>query len=381
MKEQYTINDLVRVAKRENNTKRPYLYVNPLQGKHLPVSPTRALVLFAQLAEKAERIFRGERLLVIGFAETATAIGASLACLAENVDFYMSTTREHVPGFSYLFFSESHSHATEQRLVREQLDEYLPQVDRVVFAEDEVTTGNTILHLIAALREEFPDIPLRFGVLSLLNSMSTAQLRAMAEEWIAVDFLLRVPEEYGADEIKFYEYTPPEDNLTLACDPPIRMLELSDGWNARILTPAVPMREQCESFAKRAFLRLPALSPGTSVLVLGTEECMFPGLLLGRELEVQYPQVTVRFHATTRSPIEVTPDEDYPLHVRNQLESVYAAGRRTYLYNLKRYDHVILVTDAISCNPQGLNSIYGALERYGNDRLTVIQWRCHEEQL
>ena len=34
---EYTEKDLVKIAKRENNTKRNYLVVDPLQGKHIPV--------------------------------------------------------------------------------------------------------------------------------------------------------------------------------------------------------------------------------------------------------------------------------------------------------------------------------------------------------
>lgn len=58
----YTENDLVRIAKRENNRKRNYLVVNPLQGKHIPVSPGKALQVFSELAEALE-IYRNERLL------------------------------------------------------------------------------------------------------------------------------------------------------------------------------------------------------------------------------------------------------------------------------------------------------------------------------
>ena len=48
----YQQKDLVRIAKRENNTKRSYLVVDPLQGKHVPVEPSKALNLFKSLAEK-----------------------------------------------------------------------------------------------------------------------------------------------------------------------------------------------------------------------------------------------------------------------------------------------------------------------------------------
>ena len=39
----YTAADTLRIAKRYNNPKRSYLLVNPLQAKHIPVSPAGAL--------------------------------------------------------------------------------------------------------------------------------------------------------------------------------------------------------------------------------------------------------------------------------------------------------------------------------------------------
>lgn len=62
----YQQKDLVRIAKRENNTKRNYLVVDPLQGKHVPVEPSKALNLFKSLAEKLQGKYEGERLLLIG---------------------------------------------------------------------------------------------------------------------------------------------------------------------------------------------------------------------------------------------------------------------------------------------------------------------------
>lgn len=107
----YSEEQLVRIAKRENNTKRSYLVVNRLQGKHVPVRPKEALSMFSELAGLVKEAYGGERLLLVGFAETATAIGAALAIELDTL--YMQTTREEVPGAEYLYFSESHSHATE----------------------------------------------------------------------------------------------------------------------------------------------------------------------------------------------------------------------------------------------------------------------------
>ena len=71
---EYTEKDLVKIAKRENNTKRNYLVVDPLQGKHIPVVPSKALDLFAALADTFREKYKDEKLLLVGFAETATAI-------------------------------------------------------------------------------------------------------------------------------------------------------------------------------------------------------------------------------------------------------------------------------------------------------------------
>ena len=57
----YTEAELVRIAKRENNTRRKYLVVNRLQGKHIPVSPKEALQMFRSLAELIKEAYPSER--------------------------------------------------------------------------------------------------------------------------------------------------------------------------------------------------------------------------------------------------------------------------------------------------------------------------------
>ena len=140
--------------------------------------------------------------------------------------------------------------------------------------------------------------------------------------------------------------------------------------------PSGDLRRRCDAFVAQALSQLTLPAGASSILVLGTEECMFPGLLLGQALEEQDPRRVVRFHATTRSPIAISPDPAYPLHARDPLDSVYEAGRRTFLYNLAAYDQVLLVTDAEACTNQGLASSVGALERHGNQNISLIQWRA-----
>ena len=44
----YTEQDLLCVGKRFNNKKRKYLLINPLQAKHMAVSPIQSLVMMNQ---------------------------------------------------------------------------------------------------------------------------------------------------------------------------------------------------------------------------------------------------------------------------------------------------------------------------------------------
>lgn len=370
----FKLEQLITIAKRENNTKRSYLYVNPLQGKHIPVSPSQSLELFSQLAEKVEKRYPGERLLIVGFAETATAIGAAIAYRAQNCRCYLNTTREHIPGGEYLYFTESHSHATEQRLAVNGLEACLKQVDRVVFAEDEVTTGNTIEKLIRILQKSYPGVSLGFGIVSILNSMSISRLEQLQQEGIVCDYLHHIPTEYRVEEIHRHSYLPLEKQPKSRVSAPIQELRIGNYWNCRVVCEVCAMRERVDAFVQKVMEAVRIPEEERELLILGTEEFMFPGMCIGKAIEEAYPGKLVRFHATTRSPIEISGDEDYPLHNRTPLNSLYGDERKTFLYNLRKYDRVLLVTDAAPIHEAGLTSIRAALEAYGNEKITMISW-------
>ncbi len=368
----FQLDQLLKVARRENNRLRSWLYVNPLQGKHIPVSPSKALDLFSALARLLEEQCPSERILVIGFAETATAIGLGVACRAANVRFCMTTTREPVRDTDFLFFTESHSHATQQRLALRGLEACLTETDRVVFVEDEVTTGNTIEKGIRAIQQAYPQWKGGFGILSILNSMSPQRLEQLEDRGIFCRCLRHIPPLYRVEELEGRTFPPmetqPGPGGTLTA-----RLEFAFPWNPRLATPREQVLEACRAFLKTTLPRLPLRDALRRILVLGTEEFMYPGLLLARELETGGR--TVRFHATTRSPIQVCPEEDYPLHSRVPLESFYAPGRRTFLYNLEQYDLVLILTDAPDLQEAGPASLAGALERRGCRDIRLLRWR------
>ena len=141
---------------------------------------------------------------MVGFAETATAIGAAVAIECQAA--YMQTTREVIDGVDYLYFSESHSHATEQKLVKTDLDKIIGKTDRIVFIEDEVTTGNTILNIVRLIQKTYAQ-PVSFAVASILNGMNEEALENYKNLKIPVHYLVKtahdtyteIAEQYQAD--------------------------------------------------------------------------------------------------------------------------------------------------------------------------------------
>lgn len=365
----YTEQELAAVAKRENNKKRSYLVVNRLQGKHVPVSPGKALRMFGSLAELLLEEYQGERLLLIGFAETATAIGAAVA---EKLGaLYIQTTREQIQDVEYFYFSEQHSHATEQKLVKDDLDRVMERVDRIIFIEDEITTGNTIRNIIELLKKAYPGCA-GFSAASLLNGMAKTYQEEYAKSGIRLHWLLRTChdsyEERAADCRG--------DGICHGCDSSLPAVvpeeyRISGCRDARRLTDGTLYKAACMQMGREAVERLQPVR-GERILVIGTEEFMYPALVLASMLEEKTGWV--RCHSTTRSPILVSSEAWYPLHERYELRSLYDRQRTTFLYDLSAYDRVCMVTDAGEEEKEGLYSLINALVSCGNERICVIRW-------
>ena len=393
----YTEAELVRIAKRENNTRRKYLVVNRLQGKHIPVSPKEALQMFRSLAELIKEAYPSERLLMVGFAETATAIGAAVAIECQAA--YMQTTREVIDGVDYLYFSESHSHATEQKLVKTDLDKIIGKTDRIIFIEDEVTTGNTILNIVRLIQKTYAK-PVSFAVASILNGMNEEALENYKNLKIPVHYLVKtahdtyteIAEQYQADGICHICTKPQEEEveqqkevqqqiemqLTIEAQLPIEVQEISVWINARRLHTADTYKQACEQLwqeiqQKYGYTKYTKeTETGRRILVLGTEEFMYPALYVGAKLEEA--GYTVRMHATTRSPIAVSKEEKYPLHTRYELASLYDKNRTTFVYDLTEYEEVLVLTDAQNQETEGWESLQRALALNQNRQIRGIRW-------
>ena len=140
--------------------------------------------------------------------------------------------------------------------------------------------------------------------------------------------------------------------------------------NARRFIDAKQYETACRKLAETVIAET-GVEKGESVLVIGTEEFMYPALLTGQEIEKMGCEV--RSHSTTRSPIAVSTEEEYPLHCRYELRSLYDPDRKTFIYDLESYDRVIVMTDAALESPEGLETLIYVL-RIKNENISVIRW-------
>lgn len=356
----YTKETTLRVAKRYRNAKRAYLLVNPLQAKHMPVSPTEALTMMRTLGEGLRQEFPGAR-LVLGFAETATALGAAVASRLGPDCAFLTTTREAGEGPGWVRFLEEHSHAAEQKLWGGDLDALLQKTDTVLFVDDEISTGKTLRNMVAQLTRRWPALGEKTLVAaSLLNRVTPEQEEALVDAGITCRCLVRLPQE---------DHTAQVVDWTVTEAPPAVPQNLSFRQETLpgegLLDPRKTLRigaydSSCQAVAEAMLSH--TLGPVETLgktLVLGTEECMYPALRLGERLERLGAEVCC--HATTRSPIGLCDAPGYPIRSGWKLPSFYEEERTTYVYNLREYDTVIVLSDTKKTDLRAIQALASVL--------------------
>lgn len=156
------------------NPKRAHLLVSNVLGKHVPQRPSVVRDAGHDLGVRVRRLLGDEeaaRAVVLGYAETATGLGHSVAdglALAP----YLHSTRRPVDGVATAGgFEESHSHATSHLLLPED-PKLLAQDGPLVLVDDEFSTGNTVLNTIRDLHERHPRE--RYVVVALVDMRTPA---------------------------------------------------------------------------------------------------------------------------------------------------------------------------------------------------------------
>jgi adenine/guanine phosphoribosyltransferase-like PRPP-binding protein len=361
-------NPYFSIAKRLHNAKRQYLLVNPKQAKHVPVSPAEALDMMGALCDLV-KAHHPEIGLVIGFAETATAIGASVAAGSAGC-VYLQTTREDIAGEDYLSFDEEHSHAVEQRLYTARLEAALMSTQTVAFVDDEISTGKTIRNMVAKIEQRYPLLRDKKKVLaSIINRTSDEDARLLREAGFDCVQLVRLPNNDYTVEVAQLPTRAPE---TAPCDAPLYYLRTE-----RLPMPLDP-RLGVDIDDYLAWCRLLAADVAhyaegcRRIAVLGTEECMLPALYCARHIEERYPTAKVVCHATTRSPICISAADGYPIANGYVLGGFYDVERTTYIYNIAGYDLVLVISDSRTVQPAAQRALAACFAAHGCDNLVMV---------
>ncbi|WP_436846063.1 phosphoribosyltransferase [Streptomyces shenzhenensis] len=175
-----TLPGLLGLALRRN-PKRAHLLVSNVLGKHVPQSPAVVYGHGVALGRRVRELLGDEEAVaavVLGYAETATGLGHSVAD-GLHLAPYLHSTRRPVTGVARAGgFEESHSHATSHLLLPED-PALLVGDGPLVLVDDEFSTGNTVLNTIRDLHERYPRR--RYVVVALVDMRSPADAARLAD--------------------------------------------------------------------------------------------------------------------------------------------------------------------------------------------------------
>ncbi|MGW0463876.1 phosphoribosyltransferase [Streptomyces sp. NPDC003027] len=369
------------------NPKRAHLLVSHVLGKHVPQRPTVVYEAGFALGERVRDLLGPEdaaRAVVVGYAETATALGHSVA---DGLGFapYLHSTRRPVDGVAPAGgFEESHSHATSHLLLPED-PKLLAGDGPLVLVDDEFSTGNTVLNTVRDLHERSPRD--RYVVVALVDMRSAAdlgRLDAFAEEIGArIDLVagaagtVRLPDgvlekgqalvaEYERETARVPDPRAPGSSAE-ACagaSPGVSPVRVDLGWPEGVpdggrhgftAPHAAALRGALPAMAERLAAALGGAGrTGGRVLVLGFEELMYAPLRLAVELERAGHDVS--YSTTTRSPVLAVDDPGYAIRTRLVFPAHDAPadgpGER-YAYNVAGagFDAVVAVVDSAADTP------------------------------
>lgn len=331
--------------------------------------------------------------LVLGYAETATALG-HLVARALRVPSVHST-RRHVPGaVPALGFDEAHSHATEHLVVPDDAA-LLRTPGPAVLVDDELSTGRTALGTIRALHAVAPrEVYVIAALVDVRRAEDRAALDAAAAELgarIEVVALaageVRVPA--GATAPGASAVPLPSEGATTTAPGEPGIPDAGDAWPVGVresgrhgFAPAdeAPLRAAAEAVAAAVAARLPLDPDGAGeVLVLGTEELMYAPLEVADAL--RRTGVPVRFSTTTRSPVQVRDVDGYAVrsgvrfvaHDRDA-DGYGAADRFAYNVASRPWRAIVVVLDRPSATAalHGPDGLLAALAPHAPVVLPVV---------
>ena len=333
------IDDYLDLALR-NNKKRRFLFISKNLGKHIPVNPEKVDnlgYLLAKAYKKKYLNYKEEKELVIGFAETATALSHSFFNYLESAKLFIHTTRENLD-LNRIDFLEEHSHATEQILYTDKIFS-LKNIDTLILVDDEITTAKTCINMIKELQKNYK--AKKYVIASILNWID--EKREEEIKAIAKGLNCKIEFVYlfnGSFNFKFDEDKPLSDKFEKVNsnkEVKVKFLDLNlerHLENKKYLKGTgrfgIDRKEQEEliNILKASSEKLNSIRENDKILALGVEEFMNIPMILSK-----FMKGDIYYHSITRSPIIPFNDKNYPIKKKYKLNSFYN-NNINYLYNL-----------------------------------------------
>ncbi|WP_286137337.1 phosphoribosyltransferase family protein [Bacillus sp. 7894-2] len=383
--------DLFVMAARINK-KRSFLFVSKVLGKHIPIDPKIGLLtgelLASRYMEKVKKADTGKAAdllaafknspgsmnsspfidenhnpVIIGFAETATALGHAFFQSFKRADYFHTTREQLADQNSVITFEEEHSHATSHRCYTDSA--LLDNKREIILVDDEMTTGKTAINIIRSIHERFPRK--MYTVVSILDwrSQKDQILFDDLEKELGI-IINNVSLLKGEIDVK----GTPEVHKGLSADEPsgntaqityIHINKEFPGLLSRTNEPSVTLNGEIRHIpylkdsgrfgldAKRqAGLSVSLAEIGQSLsrkrdgrntLCLGTGEFMYIPMKVASLMGEG-----VKFHSTTRSPIYVRNDKDYGAQYGISFQNPEDPEMAQFVYNIPDgcYEEVFL---------------------------------------
>lgn len=383
--------DLFVMAARINK-KRSFLFVSKVLGKHIPIDPKIGLLtgelLASRYMEKVKKVetgkaaellsaFRngphfmysspfidkGHNPVIIGFAETATALGHAFFQSFKRADYFHTTRDQLANQKSVITFEEEHSHATSHRCYADA--DLLNNKRETILVDDEMTTGKTAINIIRSIHERFPRK--MYTVVSILDWRSPKdQMRFDDLEKELGIIINNVSLLKGEIEVK----GTPEVSKSQSADEPsgntvqityIHINKEFPGLLSRTNEPSVTLNGEIRNIPylkdsgrfgldaiRQAGLSVSLAEVGQSLsrkrdgrntLCLGTGEFMYIPMKLASLMGEG-----VKFHSTTRSPIFVRNDKAYGAKYGISFQNPEDPEMAQFVYNIPEdcYEEVFL---------------------------------------
>ncbi|MCJ0978889.1 phosphoribosyltransferase [Rhodococcus sp. ARC_M12] len=374
----WTATQLVRPGLRRN-PRRAHLLVSTVLGKHIPVDPDVVIAAGSELAALVRTAVEGADVDVLGFAETATGLGHTVAT-ALGAHCYLHSTRRTVPGMTvHGEFEEGHSHATDHLLMPTSADLLAGDLP-LILVDDEISTGATALD---ALRQIHSSAERTHYVIASLVDMRTDEHLAAAAA-VATELGVRIDNVSLAQGSVDLEPGLVETVLALP-DPVFNPIATQSGTVRRV---DAQWPSTLPDGGRHGFLRSDttgfdsaidvlagsvdaSLPEAGSVVVIGHEELMYLPLRLAAALQKRGHRAL--FQTTTRSPAYVLDMEGYPLRRGFEFAAPEDESGLRYLYNASApHDATLVLVADAPADTENLTAAARTLAASGIDVLLVV---------